>query len=169
VVANWLILELCDFIDNISYKDIEGAITVTFGEDIEHFIPMHYEEVGSYTSTSTLMDGYVFVKDCPEARSSLINMRDQRLFSKVLCKKGQFITVDSRVIAGLKNKLNGTLKKKFTPGTKVKILGGVFKNLIGEILGAEDKGRNFMVKFKRVSREMIAPIPATLMEKIDNE
>ena len=165
-VANWLILELCDFIDNITYKDIEGAITVTFGEGIEYFIPMHHEEMGSYTSTSTLMDGYVFVKDCPEARDCLLDMKDQRLFSKVLCKKGEFITVNSRTIAGLKHKLSNSLKKRFVPGTNVKILGGVFKNLIGEVIGVEDKGLKIMVRIKRRSREMIAPIPATLMEKV---
>lgn len=167
-VANWLILELCDFIDNISYKDIESALTVTFSDGIEYFIPMHYEEMGSYTSTSTLMDGYVFVKDCPEARNCLANMKDQRLFSKVLCKKGQFITVNSRVIAGLKHKLSNSLKRKFVPGANVKILGGVFKNLIGEVIGIEDKGLKIMVKIKRRSREMIAPIPATLLEKVES-
>jgi transcription antitermination factor NusG len=168
-VANWLILELCDFIDNIGYKDIESAMTLTFGEGIEYFIPMHHEEMGSYTSTSTLMDGYVFVKDCQEARKCLINMRDQRLFSKVLCEKGQYVTVDSRVIAGLKHKLSNTLKKKFIPGIEVKILGGVFKNLIGEVIGIEDMGLKIMVKIKRRSREMIAPIPATLLEKIEGK
>jgi len=165
-VANWIILELCDFIDNISYKDIETALTVTFGDTVEYFIPMHFEEMGSYTSTSTLMDGYVFLKDCSGVQESLVNIKDQKFFSKVLCEKGKFVTVDSRVIAGLKNKLRNTLKKKFTPGSKVKVLDGVFKNLIGEVLCVEDQGRKVMVKIKRVSREMIAPIPATLLEKV---
>lgn len=166
MVSSWLILELSDFIDNIGYKDIESALTTTFG-DIEYFIPMHFEEMGSYNSTSTLMDGYVFLKDSVRVQESLVNLKDQKLFSKILCEKGKFVTVDSRVIAGLKHKLKNTLKKKYAPGSRVKVLDGVFKNLVGEVIGIEDQGRKVMVKIKRVSREMIAPIPATLLEKIE--
>lgn len=164
--AEWLVLELCDFIDNISYKDIESAVITTFGDDIEYFIPMHFEEMGSYTSTSTLMDGYVFIKDEPKVQENLINLKDNLIFSKILCNKGEFVRIDSRTIAGLKHKLKNTLKKKFIPGTKVKVLDGVFKNLIGEVISIEDQGRSVMVKIKRVSREMIAPIPSTLLERV---
>lgn len=166
-MANWLILELSDFIDNISYRDIESAVVTTFGDSAEYFIPMHYEEIGSYTSTSTLMDGYVFIKDCQCVQENLINIKEHKIFSKVLCKKGKFETIDSKGIAVLRGKLKNTLKKKFTPGAHVKVLDGVFKNLIGEVIGIEDEGRKVIIKIKRVSREMIAPIPATLLEKID--
>ena len=166
MVANWLILELSDFIDNITYKDIETALISTFGDKAEYFIPIHFEEMGSYTSTSTLMDGYVFLKNCIDVQECLVNLKDQRLFSKILCEKGKFVTIDSRAIAGLRMKLKNTLKKKFTTGSQVKILDGVFKNLIGEVIGIEDQGKSVIVKIKRVSREIIAPIPATLLEKV---
>lgn len=48
----------------------------------------------------------------------------------------------------------------------VKVLDGIFKNLIGEVMCVEDDGKKIMVKIKRISREIIAPIPATLLEKI---
>ena len=164
VTATWLILELNDFLDNIQYKDIECALLTTFGSEIDYFIPIYYEEIGSYTSTSTLMDGYVFVKDSPAIQKNIGNIRDHRLFSKVLCDKGHYATINSRVIAGLKHKLRNTLKKKYKTGSKVKVLDGVFKGLIGEVIGIEDDGRRIMIKINRVSREMIAPIPATLLE-----
>lgn len=166
MVSNWLIIELSDFIDNISYKDIETALLTVFGNEIEYFIPIHYEKIGSYTSTSTLIDGYVFLKNCISVQENLINLKDQKLFSKVLYEKGKFVTIDSKKIAGLKRKLKNTLKKRFIPNDKVKILDGVFKNLVGEVIGVEDQGRKIMVKIKRVSREMIAPIPSTLLEKV---
>jgi transcription antitermination factor NusG len=162
-------LELNDFIDNINYQDIENALLNTFGENIDYFIPIYHEEIGSYTSTSTLMDGYVFLKFEPCIQEKMINFRDQRIFSKILCKKGKYSTLNSRVIAGLKNKLKNTLKKRFAPGAKVKILDGVFKNLVGEVIGIEDQGRKIVVKIKRISREIIAPIPATLLEKIKDD
>jgi len=164
--AAWLILELSDFLDNIQYKDIENALITTFGREIDYFIPIYYEEIGSYTSTSTLMDGYVFVKDSPEIQKSIGNIRDHRLFSKVLCDKGQYATISSRVIAGLRQKLKNTLKKKYKSGSRVKVLDGVFKGLVGEVIGVEDDGRRIMVRIKRVSREIIAPIPATLLELV---
>lgn len=166
VTSNWLILELSDFLDDISYKDIEAAILDVFGDDVEYFIPMYYEEIGSYISTSTLMEGYAFIKDCESVREKIGNIKDNKVFSKALFKKDDYITINSRKIAGLKHKLTNSLKKKFTPKDQVKVLDGVFKKLIGEVISIEDGGKNIMIKIKRVSREIIAPVPATLLEKI---
>jgi transcription antitermination factor NusG len=47
------------------------------------------------------------------------------------------------------------------------VLDGVFKNLVGEVIGIEDHGKRIMVRIKRISREIIAPIPATLLQKYD--
>lgn len=162
---HWLILELND-IENISYTDIENAILTTFGEGIEYFIPIYHENIGTYTSTSVLMEGYAFVKDCPEVRNSIYNLREHRIFSRALFCSGRYQTVPSHTILSLKKKLRSSLKRKFSLGSKVKILEGTFKNLIGEVIGVEENGKRIVVKIKRISREIIAPIPATLLEEV---
>lgn len=165
--SEWLIIELNDTVENITYQDIEDALLTAFGDSVEYFIPIYHEEIGSYTSTSTLMEGYAFIKDTPFIRSNILNLKDQKVFSRPLSLKGQYQTLGSRVIAGLKHKLKNTLKKRFTIGIRVKVLDGVFKNLVGEVIGIEDQGKRIMVRIKRISREIIAPIPATLLQKYD--
>ena len=162
----WLILELNDTFEDVNYREIRGAITTVFGDDIDYFIPIHNERMGSYTSTSTLMEGYVFVKDCLEVREGINNLHESKVFIGALFHSGRYQTVNSEIIRGLKKKLRNSLKKKMENGTRDLILCGVFKNLSGEVIGVEDDGKKIMVKIKRISREIIAPIPSTLLEEI---
>jgi hypothetical protein len=163
----WLIIELNDAIEDITYKEIENSIIAVFGDNIEYFIPIFHEQIGSYTSNSVLMEGYAFVKDCSEVRKSLSNLKEQRIFLKILSDGSKYQTLDSNIIGGLKKKLK-TLKKNFNEGSKVKIKDGIFKNLIGEIIGIEDDGKIITVKIKMMSREMIAPIPSSLLELVED-
>jgi hypothetical protein len=167
-LAKYLILEINDNSDPVEFRDIEAAIITVFGEGIDHFIPICYEKIGSYISTSTLMEGYAFVKDSPYVRDCLPNLKDQRVFSKVLCRGHQFETVNAYAVATLKRKLKQSLRRRFSVGDHVNILDGIFKRLTGEVISIEDGGKTIMVKIKRMSREMIAPVPATLLEKVEN-
>ena len=162
----WLILELNESVENASYREIELTLLTIFGENIEYFIPRYHERMGSYISTSVLIEGYVFVKDSPDVRQNFLNLREQKLFSGFLFFGGKYKTVSSSIIKELRTKLRRSLKRKFVDGSNVRVLGGVFKNLIGEVISTEDNGKKVMVKIKRISREIIAPIPSTLLEKI---
>lgn len=164
--SKWVILELNDTVDNPGYREIENAIVDTFGSEIDYFIPIHHEKIGSYISTSVLMEGYVFVKDCEAFRESLSNVRDSNMFRGALFSSGKISTVDSHVVSGLKRRLKGSLKKQFRIGTKVRICDGALKNLVGEVVNVEDGGLLVVVKINRLSREIIAPVPATLVEQI---
>lgn len=165
-VSKWLILELSESAENPSYREIENAIVETFGPEVDYFIPIHYEKVGSYVSTSVLMEGYVFVKDCEDIRESLSNVRDSHMFRGVLFSGGKISTIDSHVVAGLRRRLKGSLKKHFPTGVKVRVCDGALKNLIGEVVNVEDGGLKVVVKINRLSREIIAPVPATLVEQV---
>ena len=164
VGSEWLILQLNDISDTLGYKEIEVAIKAVFGDDAEYFIPIHYEPMGSYVSTCCLVEGYAFVRDSFSVRSNIMYINDQRLFTGVLHKKGKYETVNSHIIAGMKKKLRNSLKRKFILTDKVRILEGVFKNLVGEVVGIEDAGKKIFIKITRISREMIVPIPSTLLE-----
>jgi transcription antitermination factor NusG len=166
VSSNYLILEIGENSESLEYRDIEAAIITVFGE-VDYFIPIFHEKIGSYTSSSVLMEGYAFVKDTPGVRDSLADLRDQRVFSRVLCRGSRFETVDSTTIAVLKRKLKSSLKRRYSVGDRVKILDGIFKTLEGEVISIEDGGKIIMVKIKRMSREMIAPVPATLLERVE--
>lgn len=162
----WLILELNDAFEDVNYRDILVAIMAVFGDEIDYFIPIHHERMGSYTSTSVLMEGYVFIKDCLEVRQGINNLHESKVFTGALFYSGRYQTVNSDVIKGLRRKLKNSLKKRMPNGTKVMILDGVFKNLTGEVIGIEESGKKIMVKITRISREIIAPIPSTLLRVV---
>lgn len=162
----WLILELNDSFEDVNYRDIRVALVSVFGDEIDYFIPIHHERMGSYTSTSILMEGYVFIKDCLEVRQGINNLYESKVFLKALFYSGKYQTVGSEEIRKLKRKLKNSLKKRMQNGTKVLILDGVFKNLTGEVIGLEENGKKIMVKIKRLSREIIFPIPSTLLKEV---
>ena len=159
--ADWLIIELSEQSDGCTYSEIVTNIHNLFGEDVEFFIPTYQEKMGSYTSSCTLFDGYVFIKDTEDIRSSLLDLHDYRMFSKVLESHGHAHTINSNDIGIMKRKLKKSIKRKISIGSKVKILEGIFSNLPGEVVGIDDGGKKIMVRIKTLSREMIAPLPST--------
>jgi transcription antitermination factor NusG len=163
----WLILEVNEMSDNVPYKDMARAITSVFGDDIDFFVPIHHEQMGTYNSTCTLMEGYAFVRDTPEVRENIVYFHEQRVFSNILSQGGKYQTINSRAIGVLKKKLHASMKRRFEVGKKVKVLEGVFKNLIGEVVSIEENGKQIMIRIQRISREILAPIPATLLEEVE--
>jgi len=161
----WLILELHESQAQASYREIENSIKTVFG-NADYFIPIHYEVIGSYVTTCILVEGYVFVRDTEVTRKCISNLSDQRILSSPLSCGGKYRTINSRIIAGMKHKLRNSLKKIYGTGIRVRVLDGVFKNLIGTVVGVEENGRQILIKITRISREMIVPIPSILLEKI---
>jgi len=162
----WLIIELDDNVNDVSYNDIERAIINIFGDGIDYFIPIHNEKMGSYISTSVLMEGYIFLKDSDEVRNNIINLRDERLFSGPLFRHGKYQTIPSKTVLELKKKLKNSVKRRFPIGTKVNVLDGIFKGMVGEVVGSNNEGKEIVIKINLISREIIAPVPSTLIEEI---
>jgi len=167
--SRWIIIALSEVGDRAGYEEIENAIVCIFGEDSDYFIPIYHEKMGSYTSTSILFEGYVFVKDSFYIRENIPYVREHRIFSGALENRRKIQTVDSKTIGRLRRKLKNSTKKKIKPGSMVRVTGGIFENLVGEVVSMEDGGKKVMVKIKRLSREMIAPIPSTSMREVFSE
>ena len=165
--SDWVIIEVSDAYDNPSFKELELAIHEVFGDKIEYFIPIFQKTIGSYVSTSVLMQGYVFVKDCDFVRAKLPNVRDTRLFLGALVYGGKIQTIDALTIASLRRRLTNSLKKKLRPGTSVRVCDGALKGLIGEVVSLEEGNQTVLVRIKRLSRELLAPVPSTLVEEVD--
>lgn len=165
--SNWIIIEINDQIESAGYPELKAAIENTFGPDVEFFIPIHHEKMGSYISTNVLFDGYVFVKDCVKVRERLSDVRDSRYFSGVLRNSHGLEMINSHRIGWLRRKLRTSLNKmKVQPGIKVRILEGIFENLEGEVMSMEDGGKHAMIKIKCLSREILAPLPTTSFIKV---
>jgi transcription antitermination factor NusG len=171
-VANsnpWLILELNELGESCNFAELNYTLNDMLGVDVEYFIPIHSEKMGSYTSTSVLFEGYVFVKDSNLARQKLDNLKDYKIFSRILESGGRFQTVSSRTIGVLRRKLKASIHKKVKAGTRVRILDGIFENLVGEVVSIEDNGKKMMVRIKRLSREIIAPLPSTSVVVVERD
>jgi transcription antitermination factor NusG len=164
--SDWFIIEVSEHEDSATYPELVVALQSVFGPDVEYFIPIYHEQLGSYTSTNTLFEGYVFVKDSDKVRKNLANIKDSQLFSGFLKQGGKVQMLNVKEINSLRRKLKNSLNKKFQPGIRVKVHEGVFQNLEGEILCLEDNGRIANVKIVCLSREIIAPIPTTCLEEL---
>jgi transcription antitermination factor NusG len=167
IKSEWLVIELSEKGEMATYPEIVEAILTIFGSKVDYFVPIHYEEMGSYVSTNILFEGYVFVRDSEEVRSQINNIRESRMFIGILRHCGNICTVNSKKIGILKRKLNLSLKKKFCPGKCVLITKGVFQNLEGEIISTENDGRVANVRIKCMSREILAPIPTTCIKEVE--
>lgn len=169
MASEWLVLQINDSVDNPGYGDIKVAIMSVFGDKADYFIPMYHEKMGSYTSTCTLMQGYVFVKDCQSARDAIGAVHDHRMFSGVLMNGRKVQTIPASDIAQLRRKLRNSLKKKYPVGTPVRICEGPLKDLVGTTAGVEEGGLVVIVKISRHSRDILAPVPATLIERVSED
>ena len=164
--SDWFIIELSEYGGTVSYPEIVAAIQSVFGSDVEYFVPIYHEQLGSYVSTNVLFEGYAFVKDSDSVRSKITNIKDSRVFAGLLKSCGKVQMLDSRIIGGLRRKLKNSLNKKFREGLKVKVTEGMFQNLEGEILSIGDNGRVANIKISCLSREIIAPIPTTCIREL---
>ena len=165
--TEYVVLELNDLGNSCTYLELKRAICNFFGDSVEYFIPIYYEKLGAYESTSILFQGYVFIKHCTLVVDKLSDLREARVFLGPLRTGNRISTVDSRTIGAMKRRLKYSVKKRFKAGAVVKITEGIFSDLIGEVLGTEDEGRSFSVKIRRPTREIIAPIPCTGLIETD--
>lgn len=169
VESKWIVIELSELGETATRVELESSLLELLGNEIEYFIPIHYEKIGSYTSTSTLFEGYVFIKDGPESREKVSDLRDFRFFTRVLSgDHGKIHTVDAYKIGALKRKLKKSIHKKIEIGTRVKILEGPFSNLSGEVINLEERGKRAIVRVKRLSRDMLVPVPSTSVLPLDS-
>ena len=165
--SQWLIIELSESGETSDYNVIESALLNLFGSDVDYFIPVHHEKMGSYLSTFVLFDGYVFIKDSPNIRRCLHDIYDYRIFAGALKSNGKIQTVGAHIIGSLRRKLQLGLKKKIKVGSRIKIMEGIFKGLEGDVMSVEEDGRQATICIKRLSREMIAPIPVTSIMEVE--
>jgi transcription antitermination factor NusG len=164
--SDWYILEINELGETASYPELIAALQSIFGHNVEFFIPIYHEQMGSYVSTSVLFEGYIFVKDSEEVRANQSNIKGAHYFSGFLKMGGKIQTLSSREIGILRRKLKNSLNKKIRAGVKVKVHEGTFQNLVGEVLSLENEGRIANIKIVCLSREIIAPIPTTCIEEI---
>ena len=164
--GNWYIVELSEFGETVPYPELVETIKNVFGQESDFFVPIYHEKMGSYTSTNLLFEGYIFVKDSQTVKDNLSNLKDCRVFAGLLKSCGKIQMLGSYVIGGLRRKLKNSLHKSFQTGIRVKINDGIFQNLEGEVQSVEDDGKIANIKIVCLSREILAPIPTTCIEKI---
>jgi len=164
--TDWFIIELSEHGEVATFPELVSSIETVFGQEADYFIPIYHEQMGSYTSTNILMEGYVFIRNTDLARNKLGNIKDCRIFAGLLKMCGKVKMLSAKEIGVLRRKLKTSLHKKLKAGVRVKINDGVFQNLEGEIQSMEDDGKVANIKIVCLSREILAPIPTTCIEEI---
>ena len=164
--SKWLVIELTEQGEGASYPELTVALKSVFDQDVDFFIPVYYEQLGSYTSTNVLFEGYVFVKESDKVQDCIKGVRDSRFFAGFVKNNGKMQRICSKQIGVLRRKLRSSLKKRYRAGVRVKVNEGIFQNLEGDIQEMQADGKIANVRIKCMSREIIAPIPVTCMEAV---
>ena len=152
----WIILQIRENVSD--YFEIENSIKEVFG-DSEYFIPIHYQKMGSYDCFNTLFDGYAFVKDTPKSREALSCIPFSGALVGPLVSSNKVQTLEHSVIVDFRKQLQSFLRNHgIIEGNTVLVLDGMFESLKGEVISIDDE-KKATVRFVRLSREFIAPIP----------
>ena len=160
----WIILQVRENCE-LNYPEIRGELLKHFSE-LDIFIPVYHEQVGSYVCDMTLMEGYVFVKDNNGNRRTIIEeFHPGRMFDPLKFNE-KLKTISGKDIEQFKKQIQRKLRKTIDRGTKVLVTQGIFKNLTGEVTDIEGEGTRVMVQFNQRSRQLFASIPITCVEEI---
>ena len=160
----WAALELSS--RGESEKDINAMLALirrSIGrDDIEIFVPIYYEDEEYFEKNVTLLSGYFFIRH--EATLSYHKLKDSKYFEGVVCNpltKSVELVPDSQV-QELKAKFDGLMKdaSKVKPGQTVRILDGLYKGLVGELVRVLKRDQMCIIKITSLrSRKITVSAP----------
>jgi transcription antitermination factor NusG len=157
--GRWVIFQLkedCDISEN--YEAIEQELNNSFGDDIEHFIPVYREKIDKSSVGLTLFDGYIFLR-YKSGQECVYNPGEYRFLEGPLMRGGKINYASDREINILRANLYKKLQKRFPRrGQMITPKSGTFKNLEGKVVGIDRKNRVVRAVFKQSSREVGADI-----------
>jgi transcription antitermination factor NusG len=158
----WLVIPLTFHGESVLADDILKELKSVFG-DAEYFIPKKTIKDRRHGEDLVLFNGYVFVRKIKH----LPNLNSHRYFSPPLKSGNIYMTISEEELLDLQRKLDVMKEKDIHPGLKVKVTGGTYQNLIGEVVSMSDP-ETAVVIIKLFSKEILASITVGFLTIIDD-
>lgn len=158
---NWLIVSLSEDTEmEEDYMNIDYEINTVFGVDVEYFIPIYKEKLGTKEICLVLFDGYIFVQE-PRGGFKDIDFNKIRTthVRSPLISDGSFSYVKNKDINGFKRELKKKIKSLIPKiGSVVIPKEGTFKDLEGTVVSIDRDKMVLIVRFETSSRVVQAPV-----------
>jgi transcription antitermination factor NusG len=169
----WVALELSS--RGETEKDINALLSIirrTIGasNDVEIFVPIYFEDEEYFEKNVTLLSGYFFIRH--DSSLSYHKLKDSKYFDGVVCNpltKAVEIVPDAQV-QELKAKFDGLMKdaSKVRPGQTVRILDGLYKGLVGELVKVLKRDQMCIIKITSLkSRKITVSAPLMSVAVVD--
>jgi len=172
VSTGWVALELTS--RGETEKDINTILALirkSLGSDTaEVFVPIYYEDEEYFEKNVTLLSGYFFIKHDPSL--AYHKLKESKYFEGVVCNpltKEVDIIPDAQ-IQELKSKFDGLMKdaSKVRPGQTVRILDGLYKGLVGELVKVLKRDQMCIIKITSLkSRKITVSAPLMSVAVVD--
>lgn len=170
--TGWVALELTS--RGESEKDINAILSLIRkclgNESVEIFVPIYYEDEEYFEKNVTLLNGYFFIRH--DAALPYHKLRESKYFEGVVCnpRTKEVDIIPDTQIQELRNKFNGLMKdaSKVKPGQTVRILDGLYKGLVGELVKVLKRDQMCIIKITSLkSRKITVSAPLMSVSVVD--
>lgn len=158
-LSKWIIVELTeDAILEEHIDAVERSILQCLGSNIEYFIPIYREKIQGKFACLVLFDGYLFIKEEESIRDQIYSLKNDYIRGP-LRNNHTIQTVSGKKILEFKKEMLKKIKS-IIPRKRSKVVPivGTFSNLLGEVLSVDRKKLTALVRFKKSTRVVDAPI-----------
>lgn len=168
----WVALELSS--RGETEKDINTVLALVKksigSDDVEIFVPIYYEDEEYFEKNVTLLNGYFFIRHDPT--HSYHKLKESKYFEGVVChpKTREVDIIPDAQIQELKNKFDGLMKdaSRVKPGQTVRILDGLYKGLVGELVKVMKRDQMCIIKITSLkSRKITVSAPLMSVAVVD--
>jgi hypothetical protein len=148
---------------------IRAARRILGRPNIDVFVPAVSSKIRSDSQILIYMEGYIFIRY--EDGVHYLKLRDTNYFREVLCNPGTskggpvYSLIDDDKLNPMRDGLEAIGNTPFEVDDRVKIIRGENKNLPGYVVDILEDGR-VVVSARLLSKPLIAPYPASYLEKI---
>jgi len=165
----WFILQLLPISEKKSLKEVIENIEGIVGKS--EFFPGPYKiSLKALSMRFSIFNGYIFIKmDRKKLNSSLKDLENSDFVDKVLREtpheNSKITSISNSIVEGYKKDLFESFEEGFQENQIVKIVNGMYKNLIGKIVCIYPDDV-CSVQIELYSTSMLVKIPFMNMDKL---
>jgi transcription antitermination factor NusG len=172
------VLVLSEFAIDCDPKEIRRGVIRTLGcrptylnkqtgsEEPVVFVPAGVTEYRDATHVDYLLTGYAFLSDVVHP-VLLHRLTDSKYVSRVLTSGGEYATISSEQLEGMRQKTEEAQNKTFLPGDVLTVLSGPYKDLSGSVICLLPDGR-VQIEIVLLSKRNILTVPPSFLAHVDN-
>ncbi len=175
ILKKWVIVQLSS--NGEREKNIQAIIRsvrhILQNKKVEVCVPAVSQKVRDDSHTMFYWDGYIFVEHIEGL--PYLRLNETVYFQNVLCQPGLnknkqrvFSLLHDKDLEPMKRGLESMKVCEFSENDDVKIMKGVFKNLLGKVSFVHEDGENVQVFVGLRSKQILMDFPSSYLVRINH-